>query len=96
MKPVSVSAQRSADGKTVVARIVNQGAEQGATLHLGGGWVASHAAAVSMASDDLSADNCAADVDRVAPRANDDCTASGATVQVKLPGFSYTTVTMTA
>jgi len=97
LSPVSVSAQRSSDGETVVARIVNHGVEQSAHLTLGG-FNAKVATAVSMASDDLDAENTAADADHVAPvpLSKSNCTVQGATVQVALPGFSYTVVTINA
>ena len=61
-----MSAQLSTDGRTAVVRIVNQGYARDAELTLSG-FVLSNATAVTMANDDLSAENSAASVD-VAPR----------------------------
>ena len=93
--PTSVSAQLSADGKTLVARIVNHGAPVQATLALAG-FRASAASASTLASDDLSAENTPSEVDHVAPEVLQGCSAHGNTVVVSLPGTSYTVVTMTS
>ena len=98
VQPTSVSAQLSADGKTAVARIVNHAAAtQTARISLAGmpGGPLATASAVSMASSDLSAENTAADVNHVAPVPLSDCKLTNeGTVEVMLPGFSFTIVTM--
>ncbi len=94
VEPTSVSAQLSADRLTLVARIVNHGGPTAATLRLAG-FAAATASAVTLASDDLDADNTPSDVDRVAPRPLD-AQAEGGTVTVALPGHSFTVVTMAA
>ena len=98
VQPTSVSAQLSADGKTAVARIVNHAAAtQTARISLVGmpGGPLATASAVSMASSDLSAENTAADVNHVAPVPLSDCKLTNeGTVEVGLPGFSFTIVTM--
>jgi len=98
VEPLSASAQLSADGKKVVARVVNHGASKSARIKLIG-FAAATASAVSLASDDLTAENTAADVDHVAPKQLHaaDCTvAAGGAVTVALPSQSYTVVTMVA
>ena len=98
LQPTSVSAQLSADGKTAVARIVNHAAAtQTARISLVGmpGGPPATASAVSMASSDLSAENTAADVNHVAPVPLSDCKLTNeGTVEVELPGYSFTIVTM--
>ena len=79
---------------SLVARIVNHGGPTAATLRLAG-FAAATASAVTLASDDLDADNTPSDVDRVAPRPLD-AQAEGGTVTVALPGHSFTVVTMAA
>lgn len=93
--PTSVSAQLSADGKTLVARIVNHGAPAQATLALAG-FRASAVSASTLASDDLTAENTPSEVDHVAPEPVQACSAHGDTVVVSVPGMSYTVVTMTS
>ena len=70
------------------------GGPTAATLRLAG-FAAATASAVTLASDDLDADNTPSDVDRVAPRPLD-AQAEGGTVTVALPGHSFTVVTMAA
>jgi alpha-L-arabinofuranosidase len=95
IQPMSVSAQLSASGKTLVVRIVNHGAPTSASLSLEGfkgtGLLAT---AVTMASDDLAAENTAADVGHVAPTVLHGCAVLGGHVELQLPGKSYTVVTM--
>jgi len=93
--PPSVSAHLSADSKTLVARVVNHGAVQPLTIELSG-FKASSVSASTMASDDLTAENTAANVDHVAPQSLADCKTTGAEVTVTLPAYSYTTLTMAA
>jgi len=91
--PLSVSAQRSEDGATVVVRLVNNGAARNATVRLAGGWRATSATAVSMASDDLEAENTPADMDHVAPQPLRAVSVSSAsTVEVSLPASSYSII----
>ena len=93
--PLSVSSQLSADGNTLVARVVNHGAPlRGATLTLAG-FTAAKATASTLASDDLGAENTPSDVDNVAPKALGGCNVQGNAVVIDLPGTSYTVITMT-
>ena len=94
--PMSVSAQRSEDGRTIVARAVNPaGTADVATITLDG-FSAAKATAVSMASNDLLGENTAANVNHIAPAPISDCRAAGNTVTVTLPPNSYTVVTIEA
>ena len=97
IEPMSVSAQLSADGKTLIARVVNHGTPKSVTLSLTG-FMAATAEAMTLVSDNLSAENTPADVDHVAPKPLDavDCKAEGSTVMLVLPGLSYTVVTVSA
>ena len=96
VEPDSASAQLSADGKTLVSRIVNNGPATNAVISLAG-FVAGEASAVALASDDLDAENTAAVPDRVAPAKTDaSVAAGGASVSVALPATSYVVVTIQA
>ena len=67
VEPFSVSAQLSSDRKTIVARIVNHGTTQPSSVKFSG-FTPVTASAVTLASDDLLAENTAADVSNVAPQ----------------------------
>ena len=97
IQPFSVSAQQSDDKKTIVVRLVNHASEEyDASVSMGGGWRAASASAVTLASDDLNAENTAANVDNVAPHPLDGVSVgSTGVVQVKLPSHSYTVVSVT-
>mmetsp|Transcript_12969 Transcript_12969/g.29328 ORF Transcript_12969/g.29328 Transcript_12969/m.29328 type:complete len:142 (+) Transcript_12969:3-428(+) len=97
VQQLSVSSQLSADGTQLVARIVNRGQPRVATIGLSG-FVAAKASAVALTSDNLTAENTAANVEHVTPRELDarDCISMGHTVTVALPGLSFTIVTMHA
>jgi len=91
---MSVSAQQSTDGETIVARIVNHGPAMETGIRLTN-FEAAHASAVSMSSSDPAADNTPSNVDRVAPVVNKDCAVNTeGVVTVGLPGSSYTVVTI--
>ena len=92
---MSVSSQLSSDGKTAVVRIVNHGAVEAASIKLRGIQAPIEATAVTMASNDLQAENTAAKPDHVAPKSLG-ATCQGLTVAVELPGSSYTVVTIKA
>jgi alpha-L-arabinofuranosidase len=97
--PMSVSAQQSADGGTVVVRIVNgAGSLASITLHVtpegaSDAWY-SAATAMQLQSDALSDANPSWDVDKISPKAvKVEMTAGKAALT--LPVFSYTVVTVT-
>jgi hypothetical protein len=100
--PASVSAQQSADGRTIVARLVNRaGAAVPAFIDVSGlGAPIASASAVAMAAADLGAQNCAADCSsaagcKVAPHALTGVkVASAKRVDLELPAYSYTVVSM--
>ena len=95
--PVSVSAQSSDDSSSIVVRVVNQGSLTTKVILTVVGWgvhTTVKATAVSMASDDLNADNSAADVDNVTPVANSDVTINAKSIIVGLPSHSYTVISL--
>lgn len=95
LAPISVSSQLSDDKQTVVTRLVNQGPAQEVTLDLNG-FSPKSASAVTMSSTDPNAENTAADVDFVSPQTLKPLTIKGSEVTLKVPSFSYTTVTANA
>ena len=93
---VSVSAQQATDRGTIVARVVNHGAATTAIMRLNG-FKAAAASAVHLASDDLAAENTAANVSRVAPVVVPECcSVKNNLIEVMLAGQSYTVVTIKA
>jgi alpha-L-arabinofuranosidase len=97
-KKVSVSAQRSDDGSTVALRVVNHAASARDVVVTLDGAAASNgitsATAESLFSNDLQAENTAADVDNVAPKPLQGITTKGQTVSMSLPPSSFTIVVM--
>lgn len=100
IQKVSVSAQRSDDGfdyDTVALRVVNHAASARDVVVTLDGAAASNeieATAESLFSNDLQAENTAADVNNVAPEPLQGITTKGQTVSMSLPPSSFTIVVM--
>lgn len=94
--PPSVSSQVSSDGGSVVVRIVNHGTEAADVSVRIKGVVVEGAVvkAVTLASDDLNAENTAGNVANVAPRLLKVGQTESGTVSIVVPGQSYTVITV--